>query len=208
MLTSPLFQSENHTKMARHWTEILDWVAPKKGKNVPIRDSLAVSLLATVTPLVMYSKKPDSPISSAVSAHYKACLGFCQVLFFLLWNEPYPEQTRLADFGNQVEFFHWLDSEKWLIGSHQACSGPWAMIEELFSRFCRARLSQEDRALVECLRNDRASVHSHLEQSPPSRQSSPSHVSPKSGSLALPAPPQSLTRAQGGRTAYPIGRTT
>lgn len=136
-------------QVSRHWSDIVDWVSPEGQTTSTLRDSLAVALLATIDPLLFRLQNPDSLIPVALSARYKACLGFCQVLTFLLWHEQHPDEARLSDYGSSAEFFLWLDSEAWLLGQEQVCAGPRPMIEELYRRFCAARPRDEHRQTID-----------------------------------------------------------
>ena len=136
-------------QMTGQWEHVLDWVSPKRGENSKLRDSLAVALFATVEPMIYKLENPELVIPSEMSIRYKACLGFCQVLTYLIWNDLDPSEARLADFGTADEFFVWLDRERWLLGQVQACPGPRTMIQQLFTRFCSARPKVHQSVVVE-----------------------------------------------------------
>lgn len=138
-------------QVSGQWEGILSWVGPEVGSPSSLRESLSVALLATVEPSLHHLSHPHAPVPAPISARHKACLGFCQILFFMLINDPEPDEAKLSDYGSKEEFFQWLDTEGWLLGQQQACAGPQRMIEQLFERFCRAQLSPEKKDLVDQL---------------------------------------------------------
>lgn len=136
-------------QLVANWEDILYWISPQTAEQSSLRDSLAVALLATVQPAVYAIENPESSVPAGISARYKACLGFCQILTYMIWNDPNPDSAKLGDYGNSDEFFQWLDEEGWLIGQIQACPGPRTMIDQLFTRFCSAQLAPEQVKLSE-----------------------------------------------------------
>lgn len=105
-------------QVRRHWGFITAQISATSGPR--LTEAFQASLKAIYAPFA-----GPRPVPAPVSALYKACAGFSQVFcFLLLEGEPRPEPL-----------FPWLDAEGWLLGTHQACAGPRAMVEELAACF-------------------------------------------------------------------------
>ena len=105
-------------QVRRHWGFVTETVRATSGPR--LIDAFQAALKAIYAPF-----RGPTPVPAPVSALYKACAGFSQVFcFLLLEGQPRPD-----------ELFAWLDTEGWLLGTHQACAGPRALIEELAACF-------------------------------------------------------------------------
>lgn len=107
-------------QVRRHWDYITTTVETTSGPR--LTDAFQAALAAIYSPF-----QAKRPVPAPVSALYKACAGFSQVFCFLL----------LEDLPRPENLFDWLDQEGWLLGTHQACAGPRAMIDELAACFQR-----------------------------------------------------------------------
>ncbi len=113
------------------WPEILAAIQHLSVPDATTHQAWRVTVAVTIAPLLL-----PRPTPSARSAAYKACIGFNQILAFLLLGAEGLADTPLRDLASPEELCEWLDREGWLVGHAQVCAGPMRMIAELFSALC------------------------------------------------------------------------
>ncbi|MEL6344299.1 MAG: hypothetical protein AAFV53_14365 [Myxococcota bacterium] len=110
-------------------TTLCDWATP----NATVRQAWMVTLAATMAPMMTPA---GCPVPVAWSAMYKTCIGFHQLLTFLILAEAAAAETPLSALATPEEFQRWLSREGWLVGQTQVCAGPAAMIAAGFQALC------------------------------------------------------------------------
>lgn len=113
----------------RHWALITATVARLCPPGGDLRTAWRVALAACTAPLGW----TDGPLPGPWAALYKACLGFSQVFTFALLH------LEEAEPGEFDDFWQWLSSQGWLMGTSQVCAGSRAQIGELFACFTGLR---------------------------------------------------------------------
>lgn len=118
-------------QVRRHWPAVLQTVRAWGRPGATVREAWQVTLAA----YVVAATHPE-PIPAPISALYKTCIGFNQVLFFLLLAADDVGEAPLSALATPPEFVQWLEREGWLLGQDQVCAGPARLIAAVFAALC------------------------------------------------------------------------
>jgi hypothetical protein len=88
--------------------------------------------VAGITAPVRYAlDHPGEPVPRSLSALYKTCLGFNQVLLHVLLSGDVARRP-LSDLGDADSFLDLLEAGGFLVGGEQVCAGPPQMLRAAF----------------------------------------------------------------------------
>ncbi|MBX2803967.1 MAG: hypothetical protein KTR31_40195 [Myxococcales bacterium] len=120
------------------WPEVVAagaWLARQTTPAGSVHAAWWACIAGTRAPAIHDTLHPGVPVPRALSALYKASLGFSQVLTAVLLADDGIAEAPLASLGDADAFLALLDRERWLVGEQQACAGPGPMIGQLFDAF-------------------------------------------------------------------------
>ncbi len=127
-------------QVAAVWPSVLGNAAALAGPEASVFAAFRAAVAGTAAPVAWRRRHPDRPVPRVLSALFKTCLGFSQVLCVLLMTEDGVADSPLAALGDARQFLAYLDGQRWLLGQVQVCAGSPAMISAMFDALCgRAR---------------------------------------------------------------------
>lgn len=112
------------------WPDILQAAASLAGSSGSGVAAWRAAIALTAAPTLHALLRPGVPVPNALSAGYKASLGFAQVLTHLLLTVG--SDLPFAQLGSGDQLLAFLDREGWLLGESQACAGTPEMIVALW----------------------------------------------------------------------------
>ena len=127
-------------QVAAVWPAVLGCAAALAGPEASVFKAFRAAVAGTAAPVAWQRQHPGRPVPRVLSALFKTCLGFSQVLPALLMADEGVADSPLAGLGDARQFLAYLDEQRWLLGQVQVCAGSPAMIAAMFDAMCgRAR---------------------------------------------------------------------
>ncbi len=115
-------------QITAHWPQVLA-VLRTEGT---VLSAWRATVAALVAPVRFALEHPGQPIPGVLSAVYKTCLGYNQVLLHVLLSGDVAALP-LSDLGDADSFLGLLDAGRFLVGSEQVCAGPPHMLRTSFN---------------------------------------------------------------------------
>jgi len=114
------------------WDDVLAAAAWLSGPDATVHRAWWAAVAGITAPRIHHEAEAG-PVPRVLSALYKGCLGFSQVLTALLLTDDGVADAPLRSLGDADAFFALLDDGRWLVGQVQACAGPAPMIGQLLT---------------------------------------------------------------------------
>ena len=120
------------------WSDVRTLASCVAGPHATVHRAWRAAIAGTRAPAV-FAERAEGPVPRALSAWYKASLGFSQVLTALLLSDEGVADAPLDSLGEADDFLALLERDRWLVGAEQVCAGPASMIAQLFQALADAR---------------------------------------------------------------------
>ena len=114
-------------QITEHWPDVLDAL----GSEGTVVSAWRATVAGLIAPVRFALDHPNEPVPTLLSAVYKTCLGFNQVLLHVLLSGDVASRP-LSDLGDSDSFLSLLDAGRFLVGREQVCAGPPQMIRAAF----------------------------------------------------------------------------